>query len=271
MSTGGTTSGGSTSTGGSSIAGVGTPCPFGTECPATAPACISAGVGDATAYCSVYDCEGDSDCPSGLYCGVRRDPHAICGSNPPKGDNNTCGLTNEPCIDLAGDATTRFEGSLCMLRKACLYREQCAPCASDADCSAKPYQKCAALGGESRCARECGDSGDCLDDATCESGVCTPKAGACKATGQFCEPCLDDTDCGDASTMRACAELIGGMKGCFDFAFATPCTTDSSCPTAPGGKHGSCLDENLGVSAGDPQYHRCYLPVDTVSYAVSCW
>ncbi len=219
----------------------------------------------------MYDCADDSGCPGGFYCGIVRDPHGICGSNPPKGDNNTCGVTAEPCIDPAGDPTTRFEGSVCLLRKACLYREQCAPCVSDADCGGKPYQKCASIGGESRCARECTDAGDCLQDAACQGGVCVPKAGSCTGTGQFCEPCLSDEDCGDASTMNACAELSGGMRGCFDFSFATSCTTDANCPVSAGGKHGACLNENYGLAPGDPQYHKCYLPIDPVTYLTSCW
>jgi hypothetical protein len=268
---GSTSTGGSGGAGGSSGDGIGTACPFGTECPESAPACISQGVGDATAYCSIHDCGADADCPTGFYCGITRDPHGVCNSNPPKGDNNQCGMTSEPCIDPAIDPTSIFEGSLCLLRRTCLYRDPCAPCASDIDCSGKPAQKCVSIGGELRCARECGGDGDCLDDETCSGGTCAPRFGACEGTGLFCEPCDDDEDCGTAGTSMACAELSGGQRACFDFAFPDTCTTDNDCPMAPSGKRGECLDAGEGLGPGDPLYHRCYLPFDAADNNFGCW
>jgi hypothetical protein len=267
QATGGAAQGGS----GGIPAGIGTPCPFGTECPASAPACVSKGEGDATAYCSIHDCDADSDCPGGFYCGITRDPHELCGSNPPKGDNNQCGQTTEPCIDPATDPTSIFEGSICLLRRTCLYRGPCVPCVSDADCSGQTAQKCVLISGQSHCARACADDGDCLDDQSCSLGACLPKFGACTGTGQFCEPCIDDEDCGDASGSMGCAELSGGQRACFDFSFSTSCADDLDCPTSPSGKHGACLDESLGVDSSSSLYHRCYLPFDAVSNQFSCW
>jgi hypothetical protein len=68
-----------------------------------------------------------------------------------------------------------------------------------------------------------------------------------------------------------CASLSGGMRACFDFSFPDTCTSDADCPAAPGGRRGSCLDEDQGVPPSDPLYHRCYLPYTAADNKTSCW
>jgi hypothetical protein len=258
--------------------GIGAPCVLGTEC-AAGLECQTAGAGDAEAYCTNRDCQSDDECIDGYFCGIMRDPHGVCDTNPPKGDNNFCGTTSDPCISvdangLATDGTSRFEGSLCMLRRSCFKRAQGALCTSDLDCSQKEAQKCTAYAGESRCSRTCAGDDDCTPDNHCDTsaGACVPRFTAWASSGGgFCEPCFSDEDCGGVGTSWACVELSGGTRGCLDQSFPDACTTDLDCPLSPSGDHGTCIDEALGVSPGDPIYHRCYAVFDPVTYQIGCW
>lgn len=242
-----------------------------TECGAWLD-CQTKGEADADAYCTKRDCESDADCLGGYYCGIIRDPHEICGSDPQKGDNNFCGQTSEPCQEPGMDGKSTFEGSLCMLRKSCLKRDQSVPCETNLDCSQIDGQLCADLAGEKRCARACANDNDCTPDYGCNAGACLPRFGAwVGGGGGFCEPCVSDEDCGKNGTTWACAELSGGMRACFDEAFPDTCTTDADCPTSPSGKHGTCFDEDFGFAPGDSLYHRCYLPISLSDNKTSCW
>jgi hypothetical protein len=236
--------------------------------------CRTTGKGDADAYCTIDDCHSDAECGAGFTCAIKRDPHGICNTNPPKGDNDYCGKTAEPCIaeaDFANNGATYFEGSLCLLRKGCVKRGQCDPCETDLDCSLFADQLCTQVGAEKVCTRGCFSNKDCDPDYECLTGRCIPRFGACVGTGQFCEPCRNDEDCGGKGTTMACRSLSGDQKGCFDESFPDTCTTSADCPTSPSGKHGYCLDENLGLSPGDSLYHHCYVPFNLTSYKTSCW
>jgi hypothetical protein len=237
-------------------------CPDGTACTVSSCSaqdctadlrCISQGAGDADAYCTKNDCADDADCPGGFYCGVTRDPHELCNSTPKKGNNAACGRVpaNTPCIDPAtlGQGNTMFEGPVCIMRKACLARKDCDPCTTDLDC-AGITNHCVTMDNETqkRCARECATSADCGDQAICvavdpndvnSSRVCKHKFGACVGAGKFCEPCLNDTDCGPVTGTGACYEYDGGQRGCF-----TPCETSADCPPSPSKIVGVCnLDD----------------------------
>lgn len=297
--------------------------------------CDTKGEADADAYCTKRDCMSDDECIGGYYCGIVRDPHGLCGSNPPKGDDSFCGTTNEPCVTLPEAGTTRFEGSACVLRKSCLKRGPGAPCTTNLDCSQYDGLTCLAFAGESRCAPLCTIDKDCpadsacpgdeqligavpascnnnvldageeceivdgqpvfsVPDLTCQGfgftqggtvscascqvntktclSACEPRFGAWKGPpGTFCAPCLTDEDCGTAGTYWACMDLSNGQHGCFDRSLPDTCTKDSDCPASAGGKHGSCLDEDFGLAQGDPEYHRCYLPVNLNTNKTSCW
>lgn len=258
----------------------GAPCRVGcqTECAAWLE-CETQGEADAEAHCVNRDCETDADCLDGYYCGIVRDPHEICGSNPKKGDNNFCGQTSEPCISVgpdgkATDGSSRFEGSLCMQRRSCLKRGPDAPCTTDLDCSLIDGQKCVPYAGETRCAETCAQNLDCPLDHTCDQSLlaCVPKFSKwVSETGGFCEPCLNDEDCGGAGTTVACTNLSGGMKACFDQAFPNTCNSNADCPLSPSGKPGTCLDEAEGVGPGDSVYKRCYVPLNANTGKTSCW
>ena len=228
--------------------------------------CISKGEGDADAYCTRNDCEDDAGCPGGFYCGVARDPHELCDSSPEKGNNGFCGQvpTGTACIDAStfGQGNTLFEGQLCLLRKTCLLRTDCAPCSTDMDCLGIA-NRCVTMPGEAqkRCARQCITSKECpgdayactaIDSADPSKGrVCKHKFGACTGTGKFCEPCQNDTECGTG----ACYGFDGEQRGCF-----SACETNADCPTTPGGAPGVCLlDPNsLFNKHCVPDGARCY-------------
>lgn len=269
-------------------AGVGLHCPFGVECADPAIynlnacsdgtkcdpageacasgscqglACTGQGEADADAYCTTVDCSADADCPGGYFCAVAR----VCDATSPI----------EPCIDASafadGGAGAMPGPGGQQLRNMCMKRPACAPCETDLDCSQFAGQRCADQGGVKVCAQTCGSDNDCFPGYACDAtGVCLHKFGSCAGTGQFCEPCVNDLDCGPADGSSVCAVWDNG-NGCFDYGFPDTCTSNADCPKSPSGKSGECLDENEGVSPGDSVYHRCYVPLNAASYKAGCW
>ncbi len=250
----------------------GTPCGADVASPTCAEAeclplhCISGGVGDSDAYCSNYDCTKDTDCGTGMYCGVVRLPQNVC---------NTGKGSTDPCVN-AGDATTLgatvVEGPISFLRNICRKRVACSTCVSDDDCSLGLNQSCVTIGTESVCATPCSVPKDCEDDHTCAGGFCVPKTGSCTGTGQFCEPCINDLSCAAGGPTVYCAGATGDQKACVDFN-AKSCKTDVDCPLAPppSTKHGKCLDGSVGVAAGKAGYHTCYLPFNAGTNKFKCF
>ncbi|WP_234022944.1 hypothetical protein [Sorangium cellulosum] len=230
--------------------------------------CRGQGEGDAEAYCTQPHCASDADCADGYECALTRDAHAICGTE--KGDNSFCGETEEECVDPAAfnaNGNQFIEGSVCLLRTACIKRAQCAPCESDLDCSRIAGQRCVSIGGEDRCARTCNNDEDCELDYQCTEGACIPRFGACVGDGGFCEPCRNDNDCGGVGTLTACVSTLRGQRACLDFSARTePCTSDDDCPESPSGRHGACLADG---SCSLPMYKRD--PRDEGSVVQSCW
>lgn len=277
-------------------------CPDGSECRVGCQAdcapwldCEGKGPEDVNAYCTLRDCASDDDCLAGFHCGVVRAPHDICGpvcqGDPgvcaggpkdgqacksdgecQKGNDALCGTTAEPCRTPGQGGESTFEGSVCLLRRSCLMRGPGDVCQSDVDCSRIPDQRCASLGGETRCAQVCEADPDCLPDAACdaEQGACLPRFGAWVGTGGFCEPCVTDEDCGASGTSVACVSTPDG-RACFDFAYPDECTSDADCPLSPGGLHGACLDEGEQIGPADPRYHRCSLPISQETGQPACW
>jgi hypothetical protein len=257
--------------------------------------CLSAGAGDADAYCTKKDCMSDDQCPGGYWCTLDRDPHDVCGpkcnggtcsgglndggacskdGDCQKGNNTFCGKTTDMCIDPATanmSGGTYQEGQYCMLRKECKVRGSCDPCATDVDCSLIPGQHCTQVGSEKVCTRDCGQDTDCDGDFECKSGACVPRAGSCTGTGAYCDHCRNDADCGGPDSKLACRQLTGNEKACVDEQFSTMCTTDNDCPVGPDGKHGTCMGPDEGVSPGDQIYQRCYVHFNTATNKFSCW
>jgi len=120
----------------------------------------------------------------------------------------------------------------------------------------------------------CVVAADCPQQTCVPRTVCVPREGVCRTSGGgFCHHCVNDTDCGDADSTQACEEVSAGEFTCFDESFPAECPngTDAECPTAPGGKHGECLDDGEGVTSADWYYHRCYFPFDTPRSVFTCW
>ena len=165
--------------------------------------CLSAGVGDADAYCTALDCHADTNCPGGYQCAKVRDPHKICGAPTPK-LAGLCGTTTDPCV-MAGatDGTTFVQGPWCTERSECRVRKLCDPCTTDDDCGAIRGMHCTAMGAAKFCTTDCAADSDCGDGFKCASGACTPRAGSCTGKKTFCEPCHNDDDCEAASTAPA--------------------------------------------------------------------
>jgi hypothetical protein len=217
----------------------GTPCsPSGGE---TNPACDTAdgfycyGLSptDASAYCTIFQCGQDSDCPGGWWCEtvdvqpslktVSRSfgwTQSVCK---PRDYCATCRMdhdcpaaadgTQQHCIqapgasaDEAGAATGYCtpqcaSNAHCPLDATCVTQwPVCAPaqgptCQSDDDCPPADgtYQHCDA----GACTPECGSDSDCTGtQQTCARlSTCQPRAGTCLGTGGFCSPCRSDADC----------------------------------------------------------------------------
>jgi hypothetical protein len=276
-----------------------------TNCPCAADQCQAlfcrtAGQGDADALCTLQDCHADADCPGGFWCSQVRDPQQICGptctaskcaSGPKqgatctkdadceKGNSKFCGgkVAMPPaCIqpaDLSANGQTFVEAQYCALRNECAVRGQCAPCASDLDCSLVAGQRCTQVGAEKVCTKTCASDSDCENAFACTAGACVPRFGACVGSAKFCEPCRTDLDCGSKDGTMACISFSGGAeKVCVDIGNGSPCTTDDDCPTTPEGKHGLCADDRIGSSSGDGIFHTCYLPPYNASTnQFSCW
>lgn len=240
--------------------------------------CITAGPGDAEAYCTRTDCVEDTDCPGGFYCGAQRVNMNICGNDqkgpqafPICGDNSAEGCMDPANFQLNG--ANYFEGPVCLMRTACLKREPCTSCTSDIDCN-NPDMRCATTPGDQAtvCATLCNPTvpGDCPLDEECNEGAllnpvpgwgaCVPRIGKCQGDGNFCDPCIDDRDCGPTGV---CLAASGTERSCLqNYPPTDACTTDLDCPTSITGVHGTCLNEDWGVAPGSAFYEKCYLPID---------
>jgi hypothetical protein len=231
-----------------------TACPNGDEC-LDDRLCLGAGAGDLDAYCTV-DCTSDDECLPGYYCGsIRRGP---C--------EDACNFAGQPttpnCIpsDLIGDGQPYQCGDLGLVRTVCRQRDFCTPCQSDADCLAVPNQVCAKdAGGEKICTRLCdpgrrscpwGNAATCdLFDAELGEATCSHRFGACRGTGEVCEPCTVDADCpggvcfGQQFTGERWCINFGTACSCPNGADATGTCEDGGCPDSPGGITVLCVGE----------------------------
>jgi hypothetical protein len=211
-------------------------------------ACYGNVPSDANAFCTIFGCTADSDCPGGWWCAtVNATPNVMT-------------------------ATPRFGAPP---RQVCLPREYCAPCQVDHDCSPTPDgqpQYCIIDNqGNSFCSPRCTSTSNCKLDASClprwklclpgnAAQPCTrdedcppsaqnyaqhcdfgaPTGGVPPAMGVCAPECGADTDC-DAtqhcknSTSTYCMPRAGVCKG--DGTFCSPCRSDADCTD-----NGFCLD-----------------------------
>jgi hypothetical protein len=193
-------------------------------------ACFGISPTDANAFCTIFDCAADSDCPGGWWCAtVDRKPNVV--------------------------TTHRSFGDT---RTVCRPRQYCAPCKEDHDCPRAAdgtQQHCVPdAHGSTFCSLECATTANCPLDATCQSwfAVCTPPKGPACQSDEDCAPakgtfqhCLSGTctpECAGASdcdpgqqcgSLSTCQPRAGTCLG--DGSFCSPCRSDSDC------KGGYCL------------------------------
>ncbi|GAC1540645.1 MAG: hypothetical protein NVS3B10_05300 [Polyangiales bacterium] len=184
--------------------------------------CYGTSPADGAAYCTRYDCNADSECGQGFYCGT---------------------------INVAPNVTTA-KPTFHQVTNVCLRRTFCAPCIADFDCpsvNGAPQHCVGDQNGAGFCAPECTDNTNCALEARCIDGgvgtkICYPRAGVCIGDKSLCSPCRNDGDCGDDglcvkgqyTTEHACAKKSGVT--CTDSAKMCPPSGDSKahigCTTA---------------------------------------
>jgi hypothetical protein len=196
-------------------------------------ACYGTSPTDANAFCSVFGCVADTDCPGGWWCAT---------------------------VNSAPNVSTN-KASFGPTRRVCLPRSYCAPCQLDHDCPAASdgtQQHCAAdAQGTGYCTPECASDANCPLDATCKTwqSLCTPATGASCQNDEGCPPasgiaqhcdsghctpeCAGDGDCappgaspGDGGAPKCevrglCAPRAGVCLG--NGGFCSPCRSDVDC------------------------------------------
>ena len=154
------------------------------------------------------------------------------------------------------------------MRTLCLKREFCSPCQTDADCLAVPNQICAKdISGTKICTKRCdlvlnscpwGNAAICdVWDKDLGFPTCAHRFRSCKGTGQNCEPCVDENDCGQNGLClttgftgeRFCVDLDLSCAGCT----GAPLCINAGCPDTPGGLPGQCLED-----PGGSLHRKCY-------------
>jgi hypothetical protein len=116
------------------------------------------------------------------------------------------------------------------------------------------------MGSDKFCTADCGADSDCGTGFKCTARACVPRAGSCKGTGTFCEPCHSDDECmsglycGATSVERVC--LPPDMN----------CSMDTECPKSPSGLQGTCLND-----PNSPGVHICVPPFFKNTSKYECW
>ena len=271
----------------------GTRCPSGDECDADAGfVCVSAGVGDLDAYCTLAGCTGDDDCGPGHTC------ERVRSGRPPCED--ACGFAGRPdapdCVpaDRIGASGDFSCGPVSLVQHLCVQRRFCAPCESDADCMAVPNQVCARdASGEKICTTLCdpdatscpwGNASACaVWDEELGRPTCSHRFGSCRGEGAPCEPCVRDEDCGADGV--CISSSFTGERFCLSFAATCSCPEDEVDPTTGGCTGGGCPTSPGGLplfcAGGDDFaetaiYQTCYgaevrqAPL-SASSQLGCW
>lgn len=229
--------------------------------------------GSTDTYCSLADCQSDSDCPADYFCSLQRTATPPC--------QNACGLQGDSSSTCAAASDIgvgkKYQcGPLALLRHYCLKRSFCNQCQTDTDCLAYPNQICASDGnGHKYCTVRCDPAtGSCPWGTAAQCGVwdkslgfatCRHRFGACTGTGKGCEPCIDDSDCG--SNGLCLVDQFSGEHYCVNLNDTCSCPAGSTntenpacngggCPDTPGGLQGSCLGDS-SLATTSPLYKHC--------------
>jgi len=171
---------------------------------------------DAHAYCT-GGCTRDSDCPVDMFCGADYDGITKCLKRQfcdPCWMNDNCTGENDACVPTADGADHYCTKS----------------CGSGYDC-----------GGVQGRFLNCSTTNDSLGNS---SMFCLHKFGACVGTGQICDPCRVDGDCGNST--KCVSNLATGERMC-----TKACTMDAECASD---KPTGCDFGPPPSKAGDPIY-----------------
>jgi hypothetical protein len=171
---------------------------------------------DAHAYCTA-GCARDSDCPVDMLCGADYDGVTKCvrrGFCDPCWMNDNCTGDDDACVPTS-------DGSARYCTKSC---------AAASDCGGVQghFLSCAAT----------------TDSLGTSATFCLHKFGACVGTGQICDPCRSDGDCGNDT--RCIDNLATGERMC-----TKPCGLDAECASD---KPTGCDAGPPPVNPGDPTY-----------------
>ncbi len=190
--------------------------------------CYGTSPTDASAFCTVFGCGADSDCPGDWWCAtVNKAPNATT-------------------------STTSYGAT----RTVCLPRAYCAPCKLDHDCPAAAggtQQHCALdTQGNGYCTTECATDANCALDATCQNwqSLCTPAQGA---------SCQSDEDCPTAAGVvqhcdgARCTPECGGDGDCV--AAALSVGTDAA--DAGAADAGGAKDAGGGMASAPLMNGKC--------------
>ncbi len=237
----------------------GSSCPNGlSEC-ADGFVCRSQGEGDLDSYCTELDCQADNDCGTGFHCARIRIGGTPCTDSCP-------GIEGESGLGCIADANIgagrQYEcGVVNLMRNACVRNSYCHECETHEDCLGKPGQVCAkGPDGGKVCTVACdqgtdscpwGTASECkVFDTDLGYATCGHRFGACKGTGQGCEPCANDGDCGPHAFCNS--STFTGERYCLDLSVECSCEglPDSNvpgtcagggCPTTPDGLQMLCV------------------------------
>jgi hypothetical protein len=193
-------------------------------------ACYGISTTDANAFCTLFGCTTDDECPHAWWCAdVNVAPNVTTDTGTaqtlgttrrvclPRGQCDPCETDDDCASTLMAGGTqqhctadaqgNKYCAAQCESTSECQLDAVCSPpiftvcspaagmaCAGDEDCPPAngTYQHCS--GG--KCTPECGSNADCATGQSCQAvGLCTPRAGACVGDGTFCAPCRSDDDC----------------------------------------------------------------------------
>ena len=171
---------------------------------------------DAHAYCT-GGCSKDGDCPVDMRCGADYDGVTKCLKRQfcdPCWMNDNCTGENDACVPTS-------DGSDHYCTKSC---------GSGYDC-----------GGVQGHFLNCSTTSDSLGNS---SMFCLHKFGACVGSGQICDPCRANADCGNGT--HCVSNLATGERMC-----TKACTMDAECASD---KPAGCDFGPPPMKAGDPIY-----------------
>jgi hypothetical protein len=184
---------------------------------------------DANAFCTQFDCLGDSDCAGGWWCET---------------------------VNVSPNVTTTASSFGTKPRQVCVPRWYCAPCQLDHDCSPLPDGRPQYCMNDSKgnmyCTPRCTATANCASDAKC-----APHWNLCLG-GTSPQPCTRDEDCPPSAQNVAqhcdLGPVTGGMLGMTGVC-APECGSDADCDTAKGQhcqtSNNSYCTPRAGVCKGD--------------------